>query len=169
MRSGRLAASHTHAPSASQPQGPGPCPSPTPTRTSVCRQGRAPSHTHTYPHLYTHTHAHARTPSAAAPEATGRRSVSGLLTFFLTATARRFPLQVSSRDANYSRLWAQQLTGCREGASAAVQVNSRQRRQETRAWKKKKKTTRRKRISQHATPGEANGLVPPEPSGKRSP
>lgn len=58
MRSGRLPASHTHAPSASQPQGPGPCPSPTPTRTSVCRQGRAPSHTHTYPHLYTRTRSH---------------------------------------------------------------------------------------------------------------
>lgn len=131
MRSGRLPPSHTHAQVRHNRRDPARVPHRRP-RAPQSVDKAEPHHTHTYTHTYTHTHAHARTPSAA-PEATGRRSVSGLLTFFLTATARRFPLQVSSRDANYSRLWAQQLTGCRKGESAAVQVNSRQRRQETRA------------------------------------
>ena len=96
------------------------------------------------------------------PEATGRRSVSGLLAFSLTATAHRLPLQVSSLDANYSPLWAQQLTGRERAQACRLTPDSVARKPEL---GKKKKPTRRKRISQHATPDEANGLVPQSPLG----
>ena len=158
------------------------CPQPTSSRKglrllfSVCHEpaqwafrtsGDSPHpHCSQNPPTHTHTHAHARTPSAAAPEATGRRSVSGLLAFSLTATAHCLPLQVSSRDANYSPLWAQQLTG-REGAQACrLTPDSVARKPELE--KKKKKRRAESASPSMQLPARLTGSCP-EPSGKRSP